>query len=233
MSKKKPLIGVLIAFLVASVIVLVTSVIVSLFSGYGIEFAMACFRLADGWVFGVLALSTLSLIERIRNEEISAEYVTGLVFVVLAILSFFVALTAGSKTSVLSAFICFVLFAICSCTVPRIIGHFKNKPDGSDGGDKADKEGLQAADFEKQWGIVKAKLAKTTDTSKKIKLLESTLLYFPKELDINNELDFTEPVISVGNELYTVSAAEKNGTIDKLEIDTAKAIIESLVKEEK
>lgn len=233
MSKKKPLIGVLIAFLVASVIMLVTSVIVSIFSGYGIELAMACFRLADGWVFGGLLLSALSLIERIKEEKLTAEYVTGLVLIVLAILSFFVAITAGSGTCVLVAFIGFVLLAISGCAIPRIIIHFKGKPSDADGGNKAAEDGLQASDFEKQWALVRARLAKTSDTDKKVKLLENTLLYFPKDLDINNGLDFSEPVISVGDELYTIAAAEKKGTISKLDIDTAKALVANLVKEEK
>lgn len=232
MSKKKPFIGVLIAFLAASVIMLVTSVVVSIFSGYGIELAMACFRLADGWVFGGLLLSALSLIERIKEERLSVEYACGLVFVVLALLSFFVAITSGSKSSVLVGFICFVLFAVCSCAVPRVISHFKGKPGAADAGDEADKDGLQASDFEKQWTLVRARLAKMSGKEKKVKLLENTLLYLPKDLDINNGLDFSEPLISVGDEIYTVAAAEKKNAVSKIEIDTAKALIENLVKEE-
>lgn len=227
---KKPLLGLLVAFIAASVVTLAASMAVSLISGFGLEFALACFRLADGWVFGILIVSALSLIERIRSKSFTASYITGLVFVVLAALSFFVAITAASATSVLAAFVCFILFGVCSIVIPKIIAHIKRK--GSDGGDGASAGSLTESDFENQWARVRARLTRIDSNEKKIELLEKTLLYFPKELDINNGLDFNEPVMKVGDDLYTVAAAVKNNVASSVEIDTVKALVAGLINKE-
>ena len=233
MSKKKPLIGMLVAFAIASVLMLVVSVTVSLVSGYGTEFALACLRLADGWVFGVLVIATLSLMERKKEENCTAEYVTGLVFIVLSILSFFVAITAGSLSGVISAFICFVLFALCAVAVPQVIRIVKHKK-GLDGdGNKVDREKLSQADFNAQWAKVRAKLAGLKDIEKKKKLLENTLLFFPLGLDINNGLDFTQPVLMKDDDLYTIAAAVRTGDIDEGEIKIAESLVDELLKEGK
>lgn len=207
-NKNKKLLGIVIAFLLSSLVMLGYSVIISLVGGFGTEFILACFRLADGWTFGVLLLAFLSLWQRYKEGGITARYITGLVFCALAILSFYTAITASTAKSVIASTVCAFLFGILAIAVPAVISYVQgggNSPiDGTDYDEEAEKAKLNA-----DWKKTQIKVAKANTEAKKQEIIEREMLFFPIDKKFENELDFTMPVLMNKTNIYTVKKASK------------------------
>lgn len=230
MTKKKLVLSFCLAFLAVSVLVLLTSMVSSLTSGYGFEVALACLRLINGWIFGVLLLAALSLIGKIKEGEgIKAGYIVGLVLTVLSALSFFIVFTTGVRDVFYGGLILAIFFAIAAVVIPKMLCVAQSKANKSNAGTQTSFDEVNA-----EWAEIKARLAKITSAEKKVAYLEKVLLYFPIDMDINNDLDEENPVIAVEAEdgtvcYYTIAAAEKNGVVSETIIDSAKAYIALLV----
>lgn len=225
MLKNKQFIRIVLAFLAASAVF----AILALLQGATAFDVFA--KLTDGWIFGVLLMIAYDVITRLVTDKDSIGWVylvmLGLLFVNVCTFSF--ASETANNTVFVTCLAVSVFSGIAAGVFPTIVAHLQARRAGNaHGGETKAGEDLQA-----EWIKLRAKLEGKKPEVKR-KYLCKFLAFRVKDNNINNDLDFSAPLIPfsmVGEDAlcYTVNAAMETREIPYELIDNAMKYIDSII----
>lgn len=226
---KRPFVRLFLAFIASCVLFTVLGLV------FGFSILDIFFKITDGWIFGVLFLTAFDLFSKIakHKDRITPVYITMLVLILLNVAMFFTA-SVTTDVKVCYATLALALLFGLSAGICSFVPFVREKKQAK----KEKLENLTEEDLQKIWIKIRAKLVNVSD-EKKLEILKGFLAYKPYADNINNALDFSQPMILVKNPEGETKATSISGAISlgvaEAELTTHVAYLKQLIgiKEDK